>query len=140
MEEVVSKVLSLRHITGDLLQQCLLKSSYKFKDWPQHVSLFMSDRSNMEIVEAEKYEALKTLSSMYAFFTEVASLRLENALDVIEKQTILLSHPERLEAYAMVSEWNVIIQLLPKLYELCLSVISEIKKESLSVGNHLHNL
>ncbi len=140
MEEVISKAPSLRHVTGDLLEQCLLKSSHKFKDWPQHVSLFMSDRSNMEMVEAEKYEALKTLSSMYTFCTDVASLRLENALDVIEKQTILLSHPERLEAYAMVTEWNVIIQLLPKLYELCLSVISEIKKDNLSVRNRLHYL
>ena len=77
---------------------------------------------------------------MYTFFTDVASLRLENALDVIEKQTILLSHPERLEAYAMVTEWNVIIQLLPKLYEFCLSVISEIKKDNLPVRNRLHYL
>jgi hypothetical protein len=131
---ITSRKPELAQVTSDFLNQCSQKYSIQFKEWPQHVSLFLADRSNYDSVDNHLFNSLQTLSKIHSFFVEISSRRYSNALDILETQTHLFSRPERLEGLIDLNGWDLILRLLPQIYKLCISILAELKSQRISVS------
>ncbi len=121
-------------MTTEFLNQCSEKYIVHFKEWPQHVSLFVSDRSNHDFVESQTFDILQTLSKIHLFFIELSHRRYSNGLDILAKQSLLLSTPDKLNEFIELNGWELILRLLPHVYKLCISIVSEVKSQRISVS------